>query len=97
MRESKVESAIVKWAGKNDIRTSKRAGVNDRAFPDREFRRRGRVVYMELKAPGKVPTALQMKRLKDLRADGFTAVWFDNAHEAIEYLRSEMLEDDFEI
>ena len=96
MRESKVESAIVKWAGKNDIRTSKRSGPNDRGFPDREFRRRGRVIYMELKAPGKKPTPLQLKRLKELRADGFTAVWYDNAHDATEFLRREFLEE-FEI
>ncbi len=96
MRESKVEAAVTRWAGKNDIRTSKRSGPNDRGFPDREFRRRGRVIYMEMKATGEAPTALQHKRLRELRADGFTAVWFDNPHGAIEFLREELLEE-FEI
>lgn len=35
----------------------------------------GRLIAVELKQPGKKPTALQMKRLRDLQAAGAVAGW----------------------
>ena len=87
MRESHVEKAVRTWAVTHDIRTSKRATPNDRGFPDREFRRKGRVIYIEFKRPKEEPTPLQHKRLRELQEDGFTATWFDNAPAAIEFLK----------
>ena len=93
MRESDIEKAICKFAREHDIRTSKRAVPNDRGFPDREFRRRGKVVYMELKAPKKRPSLLQEKRMRELREDGFAVAWFDEVDAACEWLRQQFMED----
>lgn len=35
----------------------------------------GKVVFIEMKRPGQVPTARQFKMLEDLRARGFAATW----------------------
>lgn len=45
--------------------------------PDRLCLRAGRVVFVEVKAPGKRPRPLQVRRINQLRAQGFTALVVD--------------------
>lgn len=84
MRERTVEAAIrekvnalgglfLKWVCPGH------AGVPDRIvlLPG------GRILFLELKAPGKKPTTLQAKWLEWLRKLGFRAEWADNAEEAM--------------
>ena len=42
--------------------------------------------YVEMKRPGKKPNAKQVKRHQELRADGYAVEWFDNEHEAFDFL-----------
>lgn len=87
MRESQVERAVVAFAKANGIGTLKNSGIHDAGKPDRVFFKDGKVLFLELKAPGKKPTALQMKAITDIHATGTAATWADNAPLAILHLR----------
>ena len=45
--------------------------------PDRICLMRNRVVFVELKAPGKQPRPIQVRRMNQLRQQGFTALVVD--------------------
>lgn len=81
MRESAIEKKICDHAKAKGWLVLKLSGANDRGKPDRMFLRNGQVVFMEIKAPGKTPTALQERWLNSLIDQGFTAVWTDNAED----------------
>jgi hypothetical protein len=78
MRESAIEKAVTAHAKKLGWMSLKLSGAHDRGKPDRMYLRRGVAVFVEFKAPGKKPTALQMKWLHELRAEGFVTTWVDN-------------------
>jgi hypothetical protein len=77
MKESAIEKAVTAHAKKLGWVSLKLSGVHDRGKPDRMYLRQGIAVFVEYKAPGKKPTALQMKWLNDLSNAGFHATWFD--------------------
>lgn len=79
MRESAIEKKICDHARSKGWLVLKLSGANDRGKPDRLFLRNGQVVFMEIKASKKVPTALQERWLRQLNDEGFVAVWTDNA------------------
>lgn len=79
MKESAIEKAVTTHANKLGWMSLKLSGANDRGKPDRMYLRRGVAVFVEFKAPGKKPTALQMKWLHELHAEGFVTTWVDNA------------------
>jgi hypothetical protein len=87
MRESAIERPVNAFAKAHGITSLKLAGPGDRGKSDRMFTRHGKTAFMELKAPLKKPTALQLKFLSERRLDGFDADWFDNAPAAICWLR----------
>lgn len=47
--------------------------------PDRICLKAGRVIFVELKAPGKKPRAIQNRRIKQLRDQGFTVFVMDSS------------------
>jgi hypothetical protein len=57
------------------------------AMPDRFHMRKGRVVFIEYKREDEVPTAQQLKRHRDLRAQGAEVYWVDNLQAAMDILR----------
>ncbi len=59
--------------------------MSRKGWPDRFCARKGRIVLVELKAPGKQPTEQQLKRHKELRDQGVEVVWFDNLEDAKVY------------
>ena len=75
MRESTIEKAVCAYARTKGCIVIKLAGQNQRGQPDRLFIRHGRILFVEFKAPGKYPTALQIKWLEDLRDHGMTSRW----------------------
>jgi hypothetical protein len=75
MRESTIETAVCAYAKSLGWLPMKLAGANDRGKPDRMFLKDGRVMFIEFKATGKLPTALQLRWLADLHERGFTAGW----------------------
>ena len=42
--------------------------------------------YIELKRQGRKPTAKQIAKHKELREDGYAVEWFDNEHDAFDFL-----------
>lgn len=85
-KESTLEAAIVRYAKSNGWYTLKLSSPGKRGVPDRIFMRAGRVLFMEIKAPGRKPTVLQEKVLRELRGAGQVAVWVDNFPDASGYL-----------
>lgn len=81
MRESAIEKKISEHAKAKGWLVLKMSGAGDRGKPDRLFLRDGQAVFMEIKAPGKTPTALQERWLTSLIDQGFTATWTDNAED----------------
>lgn len=86
MKESTVERTVRQWAKDHGILVMKLAGPQQKGQPDRMFLYRGKVCFVEFKAPGKKPTALQMKWMNDLYKRGFKVGWFDNAPEAMKWI-----------
>jgi hypothetical protein len=81
MRESTIEKAVCDYAKTKGCITLKLAGMNQRGQPDRLFIRNGKALFLEFKAKGKKPTALQIKWLLDLTAQGMNAMWCDSIFE----------------
>lgn len=83
IRESTIESAIVRYARRQGIRCVKLNGMHDRGKADQMMLYRGRVMFMEMKRPGGKPTALQLKWQRELTADGFTSLIIDNIKDGL--------------
>lgn len=61
--------------------------VKQRGFPDRQFiLDKGRVVWVEFKAPGEVPAPLQQHKMNELRKNGHHAFWFNDHDQAVNIL-----------
>lgn len=73
MRESTIEAAVCAYAKSKGCLTLKLSGQNQKGQPDRMFLHYGRVLFVEFKAPGKRPTALQARWLDRLTYNGFHA------------------------
>ena len=86
MKESTIERAVCAYAKAKGCLVMKLAGPNQKGQPDRMFIKDGRVLFIEFKAPGKLPTALQLKWLDDLTAQGVKACWRDNIKEGKELI-----------
>jgi len=86
MRESAVEKKVVDFAKGRGITVIKLEGVNNRGKPDRMFLKNGNVLFLELKAPGKRPTELQLYWINHLTSIGFPAFWTDNPGEGIKLI-----------
>ena len=78
MRESTIERAVCAYAKAKGCLVMKLAGPNQKGQPDRMFIYRGKVLFIEFKAPGKLPTALQMKWISDLFLQGMAAYTCDD-------------------
>lgn len=78
MNEAIIERNVTLHAKRLGWMSVKLSGTHDRGKPDRMYLRQGTTVFVEFKAFGKLPTALQNKWIKDLREAGFKATWIDN-------------------
>jgi Holliday junction resolvase len=87
LRESDIERRLCRFAREHGILVLKLAGPGLRGQPDRQFLKNGITCFIEMKAPGKKPRALQMKWLEKLSAEGFHATWCDDVERGEEYLR----------
>jgi Holliday junction resolvase len=79
MRESTIERDVCTYAKQRGCLVIKQAAPGHRGVPDRLFLFRGEVLFIEFKQPGKKPTALQDKWLRDLAKHEFRAIWCDDA------------------
>ena len=78
MRESTIEREVCAYAKTKGCLTLKLSGQNQKGQPDRMFLRNGRVMFIEFKAPGKRPTALQARWLDRLTEHAFHATSCDD-------------------
>lgn len=91
MRESTIEKAVCDFAKDNGVKSYKMNGWGNRGKPDRQFLKDGRTIFIELKAPSKKPTALQLRDIRQLRAQKFFADWTDSADVAIGWIKEHLL------
>jgi len=82
-------TAGLKALGVTSIKLSTLGRYGVSGSPDRlVLMPKGRACFIELKAPGKKPTALQVERQKALLALGFVAATFDDAEDALRLVRA---------
>lgn len=86
-QESKIESAVCKYAQSKGCYVRKfsspsRAGVPDRLF----LTPNGLVFFIEFKAPGKRPTALQQREIDEIENRHGLAKWVDSVEEGKFYV-----------
>ncbi|MBD0853079.1 nuclease [Corynebacterium striatum] len=79
MREKDVEQALTQAVKKAGGISLKLVSPGTAGIPDRLILLRGgKAGFIEVKAPGQKPRALQMARLHQLQHQGFTATWIDH-------------------
>jgi Holliday junction resolvase len=78
MRESTIERAVCAYAKSKGCLAMKLAGPNQKGQPDRMFLHHGSVMFIEFKARGKRPTALQARWLERLTEHTFHATSCDD-------------------
>lgn len=76
--ESSVEASIVAYAKRQGVWTRKFTSISTRGVPDRIFLFKGRVLFLEIKRPGGVPTALQLHTMSEMLNNGATVHWVDS-------------------
>jgi hypothetical protein len=87
MRESRIESALVRGAKRHGAEVRKLAWPGRRHAPDRVvFWGAGRFDFVELKAPGKTARDGQVREHKRLRALGFNVFVLDTLYKVALYL-----------
>ena len=80
-----IEQPFVKFMHSIGWICEKVISLSRKGWPDRFCAKGGRVVLVELKAPGKRPGPQQEKRHRELRAAGLEVAWFDNLADAKAY------------
>jgi Holliday junction resolvase len=88
MRESTLEAKIVKYCRENGILTYKFSSPSHRGVPDRVMMKDGKVMFMEVKAPGKRPTALQLHEIEKIQRSGVVAGCVDDFSKTVFYLEN---------
>jgi hypothetical protein len=70
MRESTIEKAVNKYARSLSWLAYKFTSPSNRGVPDTLYIKDGLTIYIEFKAPGKLPTPLQVEVIKKFKAHG---------------------------
>ncbi len=83
MRESTIEMNCSKWAKDNGWLGFKFSSPQQRGVTDRLFIRDGQTVYVEFKAPGKLPTKYQLHVISKIRDQGATVHIIDSLEDFI--------------
>jgi hypothetical protein len=84
-REASVQKSIVEMLEQRGFLVKKMHGsIFSRGWPDLMAMRDGRILWIEVKRPGEVPSDLQRHMLDKLRKHGQIAVWTDNLAGALE-------------
>lgn len=87
MRESAIEKTVGEFCKRHGITYQKQSGVGNKGMADRLLMKNGTAAFLELKAPGCKPTALQDRYLALRRLDGFDAAWYDDADAAVKWIK----------
>lgn len=81
MTEAAIEAKLVRYAKSKGVLTFKFSSPSNRGVPDRVFMCNGKVLFLELKREGEVPTALQFHTMKKITDMGVTCDWCDNVRQ----------------
>lgn len=84
-RESDIQDAVVTYA--RSLRIIARKLNFGEGWPDYLFLFGGKVLFIEFKAPGEKPTALQVEMHGILRAEGFQVEVVDNVEDGNKLIR----------
>lgn len=77
--EAKIEKAVSTYAKQKGYYVRKFKSTSQRGVPDRLFLSpSGKVVFIEFKAPGKGPTALQTREINEINSRSGNACWVDS-------------------
>ena len=85
MKESELERKVVEYCRKCGLLTYKFTSPSSRGVPDRIIIGKDKVMFMELKQPGKRPTPLQYRELRRIQGHGgmhVAAMWADDIETA---------------
>jgi hypothetical protein len=98
MLEKKIEGSVCDYAARKGMFVRKYANPNHRGGPDRifAFARKGqepRTFWIEFKAKGKLPTALQALEHKKMRAHGLTVYVVDSIEQGKAIIDAELAGD----
>ena len=75
-QESKIEAAVANYAKGKGCYVRKFKSTSQRGVPDRVFLSpHGKVFFIEFKAPGKEPTDLQARELREINNRSGNAYW----------------------
>lgn len=78
-QESLIEKAVSAYARDLGFYVRKFKSPSQRGVPDKLFLSPGgRVQFVEFKAPGKKPTALQLREIREINERGGHATWIDS-------------------
>ena len=91
MRESDIEKRVKVWAKAHCILALKVSPAGTAGYPDDLFLFRGRVCFIEFKAPGRKPRPLQSARITDLQRRGYAVAVIDDLYQGIDFLDSTCL------
>lgn len=86
MKEHAIEAALTRAVKDAGGLCWKLVCPGTSGVPDRICHKGGRVLFVEVKAPGKTPRPIQHHRLAQLTAQGFTALVIDNPNQIREVL-----------
>jgi hypothetical protein len=88
MLEKQLEAKIVKYCKAHDILCYKFTSPAHRGVPDRLLIKGGKVLFLEIKKKGCLPTTLQTHEICRLRDHGVPATWTDSYEDAVENISS---------
>lgn len=84
--EAKIERDTNRVAAKHGWVVRKLITEGNKGAPDRMYMRKGRIVFIEYKAPGEPPSPKQKIEHKRYRQNGFEVVVADNVKDALNAL-----------
>jgi len=88
MLEKTIERAVCTWANTHGILAIKFTPDGSTGWPDRIFLYKGKVLFIEFKAPGKAERPAQAHRRQQLQAQGFTSEVHNDVDTAIQALHA---------
>jgi len=87
MTEREIEQYLVKQIKKIGGKAIKMVPLHETGIPDRLVLYKGVAIFVELKAPGKKPRAIQVAYMKELNQYGFTALVIDSKEGVNEFVK----------
>lgn len=78
MNEKILEAKVVAYCNERGLYCRKFSSPAHCGVPDRLIVGDGKAMFLELKSPGQKPTALQLREIQLIKAQGVLAVWTDS-------------------